>query len=507
MHHEQEDVRSYGRCAAGISDVYRPVSIDEVNEVFEIAKTSEPRRRIAIRGGGHSFDGQALHETDDGDQIVLSSSKFKPDLIQFNNDTVTLGAGVTWGKYLSEAIHRSRTTGTPILLPGSLQTGENSTVAGTLSGDCLSRFSGLGGKESAWIESFRILTPQSGMPIAVTEASDPDLFHAAIGGLGYLGFITDVTYRLIEIDAESVARSTITVHENFRDLIEKQLELIAAGGEAPRGISSAWFIPPIESWFHHSAIKGGVFDSVYAKPSQPRLHPFPLYHDVDGEGRYWIEVLLARIGITNLAIHEFLFYFVKEHDGKFEDNLFNFLFFMDGNALAKKKFEREFFPAQFPIEQQTYVVPADRTEQFALNCMRKARETHGIHPTECDMLFVKADKCLMSANYDLDGFAITIGFEPLIVEGCPPPDIPRLFRELSADCDALGGRIHLTKNVYADRDVFRHMFSPQIEKFEEIKRRHDPELLLQNKFSDGLFRFEQAAAAPAIGGADAISQD
>ena len=490
MQHKTEVIRSYGRCATGTSQVYRPASIGEVSEVFDAARQAE--RRVVIRGGGHSFDGQAVQEGDEGSEIVLSSDNFDPDRIEFGNGTVTLGAGVTWGNYLKTELAHSQHTNSPIRIPASLQTGENSTVAGTLSGDCLSRFSGLGGKESACIDSFRILTPKSKTPINVSEASNPDLFHAVIGGLGYLGFVTDATYRLIEIDAASVARSTITLHGTFHDLIEKQLELIA-DRRAPRGVSSAWFIPPIESWFDHNAIKGGVFDSVYGTPSEPKLPSFPLYHDVESEERDWTEIL-ARFEITNLAIHEALFYFVKELGNKFEDDLFNFLFFMDGNALAKKKFERDHPGEQFPIEQQTFVVPTDRTEEFALECMRKARESYGIHPTECDMLFVKADRCLMSANYDLDGFAITIGFEPRIPGGCPPPEIPQFFRELSADCAEIGGRIHLTKNVYVERDVFRRMFSPQIAEFEEINRAYDPELLLRNPFSDRFFRFEGRAA-------------
>jgi hypothetical protein len=38
------------------------------------------------------------------------------------------------------------------------------------------------------------------------------------------------------------------------------------------------------------------------------------------------------------------------------------------------------------------------------------------------------------------------------------------------------------------------MFKGQIEEFENIKRQYDPDLLLQNPFSDRLFEFQQPHA-------------
>lgn len=496
MNHDTELVRSYGRCARGRSQVYKPVTVDDVKEVFALARRDN--RRIVIRGGGHSFDGQALHNGDDGGDIVLSSSCLESQNIEFSIDPATgerlatLGAGVSWGAFVSMALQQSQASGQPIRVPGSLQTGRYSTVAGTLSGDCLSRFSGLGGKESAYVRSFRILTPTSDGPVQVTEESDPDLFHAVIAGCGYFGVITEVTYRLIEIPAGSVARTTITICDNFHDLIQSQLDLIR-GGVAPRAVSSAWYTDLVPNLIHPHRIKGAVFDSVYAQPSDPPLPPFPLYEDIDGSFRYWVETMLGRHELSNWTVHEALYHLVQLDNGLFEDALYDFIFFMDGDAVAKRKYEQIHFPDQFPIMQQTFVLPTLAAEDFSRDAM-STMHRRGIRPTECDMLFVKADQCLMSANYKMDGFAITIGFEPVAPAGCPSDEIVRLLRDLSADCAAKGGRIHLTKNVAVDPAVFREMFSPQISKFEAIKAQHDPDLLIQNPFSDTFFRF--GAAAP-----------
>jgi len=483
-----EWLRSFGRCAAGTSLVYRPSTDEQVWDVFAQAKAQG--RRVVLRGGGHSFDGQAVHNGDHGEQIVLSSEDFKNDVIDFDDltGTVTLGAGVPWGVFVLESIRRAQAAGMPIRLPGTLQTGRCATVGGTLAGDCLSRFSGTVGKESRWIESFRLLTTD-GRKLDVNAAEQPDLFNAVIGGQGYIGFVTDATYRLVSIDAASCARTTITRHTSFRDLIQKQVDLVRrhSTDPLPAAISSAWFTDTLADTPPPRAIKGGVFESVYGPPSDPPLMGFPLYTDIESTERYWTEVL-ARFEVLNLAMHEIIFQVGGLHGGRFENDLNNFLFFMDGNTVAKWKFERIHAPDQFPIVQQTFVVPDDRAEAFAETCIEKMRSKHRVPVTECDMLFVLRDECLMSGNYQLDGFAISLGFEPIAAKGCPPEAIPLLLRELSEDCVKSGGRLHLVKNVHCTRDVFREMY-PAIQQFEAIKRRYDPDRLLQNPFSDQFFDF------------------
>ena len=476
-----ERVLSFGRCAAGTSLVARPTSVEEVFEVFALARSTG--KRVTIRGGGHSFDGQAVHDGDDGSQIILNTDKFQHARIEFDDaaSTVTLGAGVPWGTFFRASIDHARQTGGPIRLPGSVQTGRKATAAGTLAGDCLSRFSGTVGKESQWIQSFRLATP-AGEQFDVSVASNPQLFNAVVGGHGYIGFVTDVTYKLVSIDAASRALTEITTHRSFGDLIARQMHLVnAAAPGVPTAVSSAWFTPlPFD-------VKGAVFKSTYAKPGEPRLPGFPLYDDIDCESRYWTE-LMARIDPLNIAIHEILFHVATEQGGRFENDLEEFLFFMDGNTVAKEKFEALHRDQLFPIVQQTFVVPPDQTERFANKCVEKMLK-RGIQATECDMLFARQDDCLMSGNYHLDGFAVSLGFEPIKPKGCPPDRIPKLLRELSEDCQSMGGRLHLVKNVQVDRDVFREMFSPQILEFEAIKKKYDPDRLLQNRFSDDFFDF------------------
>jgi len=483
---ESKLLRSFGRESAGTSLVFRPGSEGAVYDIFKLAKAKG--QRIVARAGGHSFHDQALHRDDDGKQIVICTKAFnaiKPHAL--NPNLVTLGAGVAWIDYLTWALQFPT-----LRLPGSMQTARHATAGGTMSGNCLSRFSAVLGKESQWIESFRIATT-GGTTLNASRTENPDLFFAAIGGCGYLGFVLDVTYRTVPIDSRSCARTSVSTFTKLTELVEAQCKLAAQATSGPtplppRAISSAWF-SGISNIFDPDKIKGAVFDSTYALPSNPPAGTYPLYEDTNSCSRYVIE-LMARLRAPNIAIHEFLFEISKNHIGCFENDLQNFLFFMDGNTVAKERFEKEHPGQLFPIAQQTYVVPVDKAVAFAERCESLMREKL-LRPAESDMLLVAKDEAIMSANYNLTGFAITLAFEPIRPSGKPPGRIKALFKELSVECLKQGGRLHLTKNLFVDRDVFRKMFALKIEEFEKLKRKYDPDLLLQNPLSDYLFQFKK----------------
>jgi len=472
-----EEARSFGRCSAGVSRFYCPASLDEVCQVFDIAKLE--RRRVVVRGGGHSFDGQAVHNGDAAEHIVLSTETLpKPPIrIDTAKKLVTLSAGYSWGEYFQYASSQPG----PLFLPGSMQTGRLTTVGGSLSGDCLSRFSGVGGKESQWVESFRLLTTQ-GQLLDVSRQSNSDLFRAVIGGHGYLGLVTEATYRLVAVPNPGFARTDVTIHDNFTGLIQHQLQLVGNHKGDTRAISSAWFN---RIFSKPGAIKGGVFDSYYSA-EDAGLPGFPLYSSIDSPGRVAIE-LFVRAHPFNQVVHEYLLGDV-EIEGKFQNELLGFLFFMDGNTHAKLFYEKKFHE-WFQIVQQTFVVPTANAVDFATILDAKMRKYH-LRPTECDMLYVAADDCWMSGNYNMNGFAISMAFEP-IRGSCPSPKIVSFLQELSIDCMNLGGRLHWVKNAQAFPDTFRRMFNDQgqMDRFEQLKRQYDPHGLLQNEFSDRFFHF------------------
>jgi FAD/FMN-containing dehydrogenase len=277
-------------------------------------------------------------------------------------------------------------------------------------------------------------------------------------------------------------------------LIQKQEELLKSPPPYPSGLSAEW---TGRSAANPDSIYGGVCDSCFAEPRGflffPKRLGFPLYNDLHSWGRYLAEVLVRYHWGDWLV--GWLLYICSFIFRKFDDPVEDFLFFMDGDTAARKRFENKNRPQLFPIVQQTFVVPIDKTEAFVKSCLRQIAE-HKLRPTESDMLFVLEDECLLSANYHLNGWAVSFAFEveEEVDKGVdkPPEPVRTLLRKLSKDCLDAGGRIHLPKNSHVDKEVFRKMFNGdgQIEKFEKIKRQYDPDLLLQNPFSDRFFEFK-----------------
>ena len=483
---------SFGRCASGQSTVECPRDIDGVRGVFD--RAVRERRQVTIRGGGHSFDGQALHEGDTGSQIVLRTDAFTR--IDFGpGPLVTVGAGAKWGDILEQSIQRG-------FIPAIIQTASGATPGGTLAGDCLSRFSGALGKESAWIESFTLVSPGQ-PPMTCSRTENSEAFHAAIGGHGYLGFATDITYRLMHLPVGAVARTEVVTFRSLSDLVDAQipraLEAFSNAASvrdaltatrAGRKVShpqATRDIRAVSSVAFQSGqiVKGAVFESFYAQPADPPLPPFPLYDNLHGGLRYAAESA-ARHDDLNRLFHESLFALMETMFKSFQNDIPEFSFFMDGNTFAKERFEREHPHRVFPITQQTFVIPdAKSTVRFVNECLVRLAALD-LEPTELDLLFVAEDDCLLSATFKQNGFAVSLAFENY--EGpCPPQPVDTLLRGLSGLCADMGGRIHLVKNLRAEKVDVQRMFAAAIGDFARIKADLDPAGILRNSFFDKIF--------------------
>jgi decaprenylphospho-beta-D-ribofuranose 2-oxidase len=486
-----EKFRSFGRAESGESVALYPRHSADVQKIFVEAAAS--KRQVAVRGGGHSFDGQALHDGDNGRHIVMLTSHLKG--IEFKpGNKVTVGAGDSWSTILRESIARG-------LVPAIIQTAGCATAGGTLAGDCLSRFSGALGKESEWIDSFT-LVPPAGDPLFCSRQENPEAFHAAIGGHGYLGVATDITYQLLALPRGCGVRTNITTFRSLKKLVEAQIPVAKRAAHLAKsarsvlsdvrsGTSAAELrvssdIRAVSSVAFESlgGVKGAVFESFYEVPKEPRFPPFPLYNDLESGYRYAAE-MMVRNDLLNRVFHEGLFLLLESGENRFHDDIAEFSFFMDGNTFAKRKFEARHPKKVFPITQQTFVVPADQIVRFANRCLTLMKK-HGVTPTELDILFVLADECLMSATYQKSGFALSLAFENYSTAS-PPAKVDSLLRELTVVCGKAGGRIHLVKSLRADKAVVQSMFQGSIQQFKAIKSRLDPKCTLRNSFFDKIF--------------------
>ena len=232
-HGSDEELGCYSQMYSTRAEVLRPADVEELALIF--AEARDRGRRLTLRAGGNSFDAQSL-----GSDMVVSLERLDAigEVIDVDADEcITVGAGATWGDILEKV--------EPLgLVPAIMVTTEKATAGGTLSGNCLSRFSPTLGKEGGWVKSFRLLTV-GGERILCTPPDDDErpetwtlpqrVFMAAIGGLGYIGAVYEITYKLVRAydpDVHGVAplamKTTLTKHKTYEHLAE------ALVGEARR---------------------------------------------------------------------------------------------------------------------------------------------------------------------------------------------------------------------------------------------------------------------------------
>jgi decaprenylphospho-beta-D-ribofuranose 2-oxidase len=467
----RERLRSYGGDVVDAT-VHSPRSVEELRGLLRAAR--DDGSRVTFRGGGCAFDTQSLN-----DDVVISMTAMKSIEVDPVGATVTADAGATWGEIVRATLPRG-------LVPYVLVTTRNATIAGTASSDCLSRFSPTCGKEGAHIVSFDLLTVD-GRLLRCSREENAEVFFAAVGGLGYLGAITRATYRLLPLGHAPRVETVVTPYLSLREFVTA----LVPKGAAVEGLYGASF-----------GQRALHFRSRYVEPGE-RRRPLWLLHQPRSPVRALVDLLL-RAQVLNRAGSWLTFNVVSGRARTYVDAFEDYAFFMDGNSFAKAIGRA--FGAPMRMLQQTFVLPvhgydpspARSTRDLAafeasidgaigfMNDLSAELGAEGVQPTMYDCLFLPRDEgFLLSSSAHLDGLALSVAFDT---------SNERILRKVrktltaaSARCRAIGGRVHLIKNVCAAPDDLAAMYREGAEAFFELKRRLDPTGVLRNEFLERIF--------------------
>ena len=471
-----------------------PRNIDELRQAFAYA--AGQGRRVTMRAAGHSFDNQSI-----GDDIAISMEHFDSiDLLEGNR--VRVGACARWGRIFAELEPRG-------LAPAVTVTTEEATAGGTLSGDCLSRFSPAYGKEGEWIESFELLTPSGDLLECTEPPAETDwqqmtpgqrAYLGAIGGFGYLGAVTSIVYRLLDVGesgGQIGVRSVVRKYETYARLAS---DLVPATQQAYLEDSDPNDSGKLDAIW--SGLVTGRDGSQRALLFTARFTPEPKRRRmVLHRPKLLIRVpfeWLMRVPWISRASWSLVFRFVYRGDQQeYIDDFEGFTFFMDGNARAKRVGKR--FGFAMRNIQQTFVVPFDPASDGPnwragqdrlvewLDLAHGVFTERGLQPTLHDVLFLPADSpFLLSATAAGPGFAVSYAFETSrrsTLEGAK-----EAFTELS---DLLWqrfrGRTHLVKNVFVREETLAEMYRESAQRFFALKGELDPQAVLRNEFLERNF--------------------
>jgi decaprenylphospho-beta-D-ribofuranose 2-oxidase len=501
----EEQLGCYSGLYSTRARVFAPADLDEVRRIFAHAR--EAGRQVTLRAGAHSFDGQSL-----GNDLVVSMTNLDSIDVLAEERKVRVGPGAKWGAILA----RLQPLG---LVPAVTVTTEDATAGGTLSGDCLSRFSPAYGKEGTWIESFDLLTTEGELMVCTAPPEDAPppgwsreqrAYSGVIGGLGYLGAVVAITYRVLPVgqtDGRIGIRTTVRKFESFEalasDLVPTTRKTVAEESDPhdPGKLDSIWSALDTRGKGAQSAL---LFTSAFTTTGDRRRMPL---HRPKLLLRVVVEWLM-RVGFLSRLLWRFYFRFLFRDGEVFIDDLEGFTFFMDGNARAKRIAKR--FGFAMRNAQQTFVVPSDpraaggwdQAKDDLLEWLEYAHEflrERKLTPTLNDVLFLPRDLAFpLSASADLPGFAVSYAFETS--SKARLERIKQAFAEL-ADVlsERFGGRVYLVKNVFASRQTLAAMYGDSAVEFFRLKRELDPGCVLRDDFLERTFGdlLEREYAPPA----------
>ena len=470
----RETLHGYGGRHHIRAAVARPRSRGELRET--LLRAAREGRRVTIRGGGQSIDDRAL-----GGDLVISTARLDSIEVDAAAACVTVGPGATWG-----AILRRLPRG---LVPHVVVTTSAATAGGTLSADCISRFSPCSGRESRHVTRFELMTVDGRTLVCAREGEHADAFAAVTAGLGYVGVIVSVTYALLDLrallvvappGAELRVETDVRVRAGFDAIVDDVLTARPATGEP----EAVYAVATLDE-------RGAVHRSRYVARGGP-LRPLPIARPPDLP-RLVLECLMwpAPVGRAMWRIILGGYYRLRT---SFLDDLASFTFCMDANARAVALVRG--LGGEVYLVQQTFVIPAapaaraasvTRVAGFMRAAARRLTEG-GLSPTLFDVLYLPPD-----AGRDPGGVAVTVAF--VTTERARVDALAAILIELSAACRSAGGHVHLVKDVHARPADLAAMHARRLDQLFAVRTRLDPRGVMRNDFFDRVLAAARVDAA------------
>ncbi len=489
---------SYNEMQRARPKVYRP---EDRARLAALLAGLGKGQRITFRGGGQSLDEQSLN---DDTVIALDGPGFRHIGEPAQDDDgfyITTGAGARWWDVVCKV-------GALGLFPPSMATAADATVGGTLSADCVSRMSAVWGKEGEQIRSFKLMLVDGSELVCLRDDTDAErraLFEAVIGGFGYLGAVTEVTFDLVPIRSKPnvlgaypkvFTRSTrhpavVDWDDMLRSLQLKAVDAVRQGRAAKgRGGTSAppyWSALSIAGYLAGNGMTANLLEQRFVeagtkgKPTPGDIYQREPKITVTAAGLAAVAPTLVELA-TDMGFPS----------GEFVDDLFGWAFFF-GNWATRAKLKANEDGDRLNFSQHTFALPArvegkpdTRPARRFLERLEARLHAADIRPPALDLLYVPADRFLMSASRNLDAYLINISLAAKNRDDYTD-NARHMLGSLARDCRALGGRVHLVKSVVADAEELRAMYGDAAEELKRLKRKYDPHGALHNRFFDKVF--------------------
>jgi len=461
-----EYVEGWGMAVGAHSRVLRPRSVEQIVACLGMARRDGVP--LALRGGGNSYGDASINARGH----VLDISRMDR-VLSFDPKTglVEAEGGVTieklWKTILPHGWWPRVVPGTmfPTLAGAAAMNihGKNNFAVGTI-GDC--------------IEEFDLVLP-SGEVRTASRQREPDLFHAAIGGLGLLGVFSRLVLRTKQVHSgdlwsQGIATRNlremldyIEAHRATADYLVGWIDCFPAGERSGRGLIHE---------AHHLA------EGEDPHPEQTlQLEHQELPTSILGvlpKAEVWriLRLFNHNAGMRLVNAAKYVAGRIEHHKGRFRQSHAGFSFLLDYVPNWKWAYGRE--PVRCGLIQYQPFLPRDAAHDVALDLLARCRKA-GIVPFLGVVKRHRPDPFWLT--HALDGWSLALDFK------VTPQTRERLWRlcaELTEVVLGAGGRFYFAKDlVLGPHDAQRFLPADRLAAFRALKRELDPESLLATELS------------------------
>lgn len=316
--------------------------------------------------------------------------------------------------------------------------------------------------------SLRMLLATGDM-LSLSPQSNPELFYAVVGGAGLLGIITSITLQLRRISAgrlDVVVRSAASLRETLAIFQEEQ---------------SADFLEGLVDGFDRAG-RGIVTRATYSALSDRESLRFPVSRVPDRvatSAAHWAGTIGRPVVASGMRVANGMTYRWSNWWDR-------------GKVHRRPLFQSTFYPpaafagyqAILPhgMESLQAVVPRTHAEALFNKILWRSREQKFM-PLWCVIKQHRPDPFLLS--HQVDGFSLETYYH-IIPERINA--LQAMLRELMELVIAAGGRFYLAKDSLLTHALYcRSIGDARVEAFLQLKRRYDPDMLLQSNLFRRIF--------------------
>ncbi len=468
-----ERVEAWGMSSSSVAYLYKPSSVDGILEAFAEARSLG--KTIALKGAGNSY-GDAFQNAEN---VVIDLSRMtrvlKYDPVE---GLITCEPGATirdiWRYVIGDGWWPPVVSGT-----------SHVTIGGALAANIHGKNNVHAGPIGEHVVSFDLLLP-SGQVVHCDPLTEPELFYSVMGSFGLLGVIVSATLRLKrvhsgQLNVEAIAVKSLTsAFEVFEsradrhDYIVGWIDAFASGSRCGRGLI-------------HVADYAEEGEDPHPEESL-RVEAQQLPDTFGGwlaRSKLWrIMRPFVRPSGMRLVNYAKCVGAKREHGKQYKQSLVAFNFLLDSAPNWKWSYR----PGAL-IQYQSFIPKENASVAFER--IITLSQDRGLVPYLAVMKRHRSDSFLLS--HAVDGYSLALDFH---VTRKNQERVKELTRALDDIVLANQGKFYFAKDstlIQGGAKLF--LGEDLVDRFTALKKRLDPEAILQTELSKRVFgEFESAAA-------------